>query len=99
VDGAIGQLENPLTHYNYADIAQFHKTQRTYTSFDAKMMYQDGIRPKPRNFLLQPWRQFIWRLFTLRGYKDGLHGLRLSGLMAYYEWVKYRKLADFWRKG
>jgi hypothetical protein len=47
---------------------------------------------------LQPLRQFYWRFVTLDGYKDGLHGLRLSLYMTYYEWVKYRKLAWFWRK-
>ncbi len=28
---------------------------------------------------------------------DGRHGLHLSLYMAYYEWVKYRKLAALWR--
>ena len=30
--------------------------------------------------------------FQLDGYKVGLHGLQLSLFMAYYEWVKYKKL-------
>jgi len=34
---------------------------------------------------------------TLKGYRDGLHGLRLSLYMAYYEWRKYRRLAALWR--
>ncbi len=98
VDGEVGYLQRPLTHYNYRDIAHFHQTQRSYSSTDARMLYDEGIKPKPRNFILQPLRQFQWRYITLAGYKDGLHGLRLSLLMAYYEWVKYRKLAWFWRK-
>lgn len=98
VDGKIGYLQEPLTHYNYRDVAHFQAKQRAYTSYDARILYDGGIRPKPRNFVLQPLRHFYWRFVTLDGYKDGLHGLRLSLYMTYYEWVKYRKLAWFWRK-
>lgn len=98
VDGAIGYLQTPLIHHNYRDTAQFHFKQRAYTSYDAKMLFTEGVRARPRNFILQPWRQFWWRYVTLKGYQDGLHGLRLSLYMGYYEWVKYRKLAWFWAK-
>jgi (heptosyl)LPS beta-1,4-glucosyltransferase len=98
VDGTIGYLENPLIHYNYRDAAHFHAKQRAYSSFDAKILWQEGVRPRPHNFVLQPLRHFWWRYVTLNGYRDGWHGLRLTLFMMYYEWVKYRKLAWFWRK-
>ncbi|MBK9050245.1 MAG: glycosyltransferase family 2 protein [Chloroflexi bacterium] len=98
VDGAIGYLQNPLVHHNYRDAAHFHFKQRAYSSYDAKILFEQGKRARPHNFILQPWRQFWWRFVTLKGYQDGLHGLRLSLFMGYYEWVKYRKLAWFWRK-
>ncbi|WP_420642109.1 glycosyltransferase family 2 protein [Candidatus Leptofilum sp.] len=98
VDGEIGNLQQPLIHYNYRDVGHFRAKQRAYTSYDASILYNEGIKPKPHNYILQPLRQFHWRLITLAGYKDGLHGLRLSLYMAYYEWVKYRKLNWFWRK-
>lgn len=98
VDGEIGYLENPLIHYNYRDLDQFRAKQRAYTSYDARILKEQGLRPRPHNFVLQPLRQFYWRYVTLGGYKDGWHGLRLSLYMMYYEWVKYRKLAWFWRK-
>jgi (heptosyl)LPS beta-1,4-glucosyltransferase len=59
-------------------------------------MYEAGIRPKPQNYLLQPLRQFWWRFVTLKGYQDGLHGLHLSLLMAWYEFRKYRLLRGLW---
>jgi len=99
VDGATGYLQNPLIHYNYLDRAQFHAKQEGYSSYDAAILYQQGVRVKPQNYALQPWRQFWWRYVTLNGYQDGLHGLRLSSYMGYYEWVKYRKLAALWREG
>ncbi|NJN54016.1 MAG: glycosyltransferase family 2 protein [Anaerolineae bacterium] len=97
VDGETSHLQNPLIHYNYHDHAQFHATQQRYTTYDASILKADGVQPKPRNFILQPLRHFYWRYITLRGVGDGRHGLRLSLYMAYYEWVKYRKLAALWR--
>lgn len=98
VDGEIGYLKNPLIHHNYRDPAHFHAKQRAYVEHDAGILQGKGVRPKPRNFLLQPGRQFWWRFVTLGGYRDGLHGLRLSLYMAYYEWRKYRRLAELWRE-
>lgn len=98
VEGAVGYLENPLIHYNYRDPAHFHAKQRAYVDHDAGILKSEGVRPKPRNYVLQPLRQFWWRFITLRGYSDGLHGLRLSLYMAWYEWRKYRRLAELWRE-
>lgn len=97
VDGEIGYLRQPLIHYNYRNLDHFRAKQRAYTDYDASILHRDGIRPRPHNFILQPLRQFWWRYVTLAGYRDGRHGLRLSLYMAYYEWVKYRKLAALWQ--
>ena len=94
VDGTMGNLENPLTHYYYKDIDQFHRVQKKYTAYEAGIMRQEGVKAKFYTPFTQPVRQFWWRYKTLKGYKDGLHGLRMSLLMGYYEWVKYRMLGE-----
>lgn len=93
VDGEIGFLEEPLIHYNYRDPAHFHEKQRRYCAYDAEILRERGIRPKFHTPYTMPLRHFWWRFVTLKGYRDGLHGLRLSLYLAYYEWVKYRLLA------
>ena len=92
VDGAQGYLENSLIHYNYVDLPDFVARQERYTDFDAGILLQQGVRPRFYTPYSQALRQFWWRFVTLKGVRDGLHGLRLSLLMAYYEAVKYRKL-------
>lgn len=94
VDGEVGYLQSPLMHHNYEDAAQFHRKQQRYTDYDARILLKQGARPKVYTPLTQMLRHFWWRFVTLEGFRDGLHGLRLSALMAYYEWLKYRKLAD-----
>lgn len=96
LDEAEGTLQNHLVHFNYRDVAQFIEKQRRYAAYDARILYEQGIRPKPHNYILQPWRQFWWRFVTLKGWRDGLHGLRLSLLMAWNEWRKYRLLQALW---
>lgn len=92
VDGAVGYLEQPLIHHNYRDTAEFHETQRRYAVFEADILYQAGVRPRPFTFVTMPARQFWWRFVSLKGYQAGWHGLRLSLFMAYYELVKYRRV-------
>ncbi len=97
LDGKANYLKMPLTHYNYRDLAQFIGKQEKYTDYAVAEMRKNGVRVKPQNYVLQPIRHFIWRFFTLKGYQDGLHGLRLSLLMSWYEFQKYVRLSRAWR--
>ena len=97
VDGAQGYLDNPLIHHNYVNLPDFVARQERYTDFDARILLQQGVRPRFYTPYSQALRQFWWRFVTLKGVRDGLHGLRLSLLMSYYEAVKYRKLMQLRR--
>jgi hypothetical protein len=97
VDGPQGCLQNPLIHYNYDDLADFVDRQDRYTDVDAGILFEQGLRPSFYTPYTQAAWQFWWRFVTLRGVRDGLHGLWLSMLMAYYEAVKYRRLARLWQ--
>ena len=93
LDGAEWYLHNPLVHLNYDTVAEFIAKQHEYAAYDASVLHRRGWRPRPHHFLSAPVRQFYWRFFTLHGYRAGWHGLKLSGLMAYFEWVKFRQLS------
>lgn len=98
LDGELGTLQNPIIHYNYRDMAHFADKQRKYARYEAQVLFEQGIRPKIRNYILQPYREFKRRYFALKGYQDGFHGLRLCWLMAWYELRKYLMLRDMWRQ-
>lgn len=95
-EGEMGYFKQTLTHYNYETIAQFHAKQKKYMALEAQTQFAQGVRAKPRNFVLQPLREFYRRFISLRGYQDGWHGLRLAALLAYYTFDMYRRL---WRLG
>jgi hypothetical protein len=87
-------LQNPLIHLNYETVPEFVKKQHAYTRYDAGILHSQGQRARLHNFVLQPLRQFYWRYITLNGWRDGWHGLRLSALMAYFQFVLYRHLRE-----
>ncbi len=98
LDGEAGYLENPLIHYNYRNVAQFREKQARYARLEAQRRVQEGMRLKPWTPVTMPLRE-LWRRFvTWRGYLDGLHGLRLSLLMAYYELVTWQHVAALQRE-
>ncbi|RIK44160.1 MAG: glycosyltransferase family 2 protein [Chloroflexi bacterium] len=90
VNGETGYLQEPLIHYNYSDWQQFHRKQRAYAAYEARILAARGIRPRLHNFVLQPAREFFRRTITLAGWRDGWPGLRLALLLAwYYGFVPY----------
>jgi (heptosyl)LPS beta-1,4-glucosyltransferase len=98
--GADGYLTQPLLHYNYETVAQFHTKQGSREVFEATTLHRQGVRLRPHTFLLQPLRHFWWRYVTLKGYRDGWHGLRLCLLLAYYfGWRNYIRLWQMRRLG
>jgi len=96
-DGLEGYLKNPLIHHNYDDLTDFKTRQERYNEIDAKILLEEGVRPRSYTPFTQFVRHFWWRFVTLQGARDGAHGLRLSLLMAYYELRKYQRLLQMWR--
>jgi (heptosyl)LPS beta-1,4-glucosyltransferase len=97
-DGGEASLREPLQHFNYDTLTQFRAKQAVYTQFEARMLFDQGIRVRWRGLIGQPLREFGRRFFTLKGYKDGIYGLTLSALMAYYAFVRQRMLKQMWRE-
>jgi (heptosyl)LPS beta-1,4-glucosyltransferase len=92
LEGETGHLEAALIHFNYDSVAEFIAKQKYYAAYDAQRLQAEGTRVKPHHLMLQPLRQFFWRFVTLKGWRDGWHGFRLSLLMSYFEFEKHRRL-------
>lgn len=99
LDSEQGTLEQPLLHYNYDTLGQFLHKQRDYSERTAQMRYAQGERASLRAALFQPLRHFHWRFFTLRGWQEGWHGLRLCALMAWYEFYILQRMRNLANSG
>jgi (heptosyl)LPS beta-1,4-glucosyltransferase len=86
--------ENALVHYNYTSVTQFIDKLNTYTTFQADSLIQGGYTFHWQDVLTSAMNEFLSRYFAQEGFKEGLHGLALSLLMAFYMLVVYLKVWD-----
>lgn len=93
IGGPTGILTEPFIHYNYDTISQFiRKMDSLYTPSEVanhraaqyQFAWWDAIR--------FPLSDFVKIYFAQEGYKDGLHGLVLAILQAFYSFVVFAKL-------
>jgi len=98
LDGPHGYLENPLVHWNYRTVGEFAAKQQQYVTLEAAIRFQQGVHPKPWTYVLQPLREFWRRYVRLAGFRDGLTGLLLAALIAWYYGFRVTvELARCWR--
>ena len=98
LDGEAGTLESPLIHYNYDNLGQFVEKQRRYLAYDVGVLVAEGADARSYTPYTVALRHVWWRFVTLQGYRDTVWGLLLSGMMGYYEMLKYRRLRQARRR-
>jgi glycosyltransferase involved in cell wall biosynthesis len=92
VDGPIGRLRSELQHYAYRDVSHHLRSMDRYTTLAARQMYDDGRRAGWFAVLIHP-RLAFFRNYVLRGgFRDGMPGLIISAMNAYYVGLKFAKL-------
>lgn len=96
VEGQTEKLKEPLLHENYSSISQFiGKMDKIYTENEMKQKLKEGYQLKWTDALRFPAQDFLKTFFSQKGYKDGLHGLILSILQAFYAEIVFVKV---WEK-
>jgi (heptosyl)LPS beta-1,4-glucosyltransferase len=88
VDGEKEYLHTDLIHENYQTIQQFiSRNLLVYAKNEAGSLLANEYIFSYLDSLRFPAKEFTSRFFAREGYKDGLHGLLLSILMAIYHFV------------
>ena len=92
VDGAVGQLAQPILHFSYRDIADHVATINRFSTRGA--IEQEPTIFTPVQMLTNPmWRFF--NFYVLRGgFHDGGRGLYAAMSAAFYVFLKYAKLYE-----
>lgn len=94
VKGETEKLTQPLIHNNYTSLDQYiYKMLNIYVPSEVKS--REGVRLGWIDSLRFPINDFLKTFFLQRGYKDGLHGLVLSLLQAFYMEIVFVRL---WEK-
>ena len=94
VDGDVGRLKNDLYHYSYRDVSHHIQKVNDFTTLTSRKMWEEGRRNAGFKIALYPFFEFLKVYLIKRGFLDGLAGLTISSLHAYYVFLKYAKLYE-----
>jgi glycosyltransferase involved in cell wall biosynthesis len=97
VRGVTGQLRGELQHYAYRDIADHLETIDRYTTYAARQMREAGTRASVLQIAGHPPLAFLRNYIARGGIRDGVPGLVISALNAYYVFLKFAKLWEIER--
>lgn len=93
LEGKSAQLKGAIYHLNYDNITHFlEKMIKTYTVSEADSLLKNGYKYKSIDIIRMPLAEFVKRYFAESGYKDGMYGLVLSILQAFYHFVVFLRL-------
>lgn len=96
VKGDTLDLKNFLLHLNYTSVSQFvHKMADIYTESEVENYLNNGKKLAWQEALKAPVVDFQKNYFALEGWKDGMHGLVINLLQAFYAEIT---LAKIWEK-
>ena len=90
--GRVERLRGELQHYAYRDIAHHLQTMDRYTTLAAQQLYEDGRRANWIDILITPRLTFFRNYVVRGGFRDGMAGLVISAMNAYYVGLKFAKL-------
>lgn len=99
VEGRVGALREPLLHDNSRDLAEYVAKNHRYVMMEADLRRRRGERFHLYRALLAPPRVFVFRYLRLGGFRDGLIGLILSMLLAFFVFLVHVRLWELDRYG
>jgi glycosyltransferase involved in cell wall biosynthesis len=92
VRGSTGRLRGELHHFAYRDIAEHLETIDRYTTYAAQGLREDGRRTGLVQLAGHPPLAFLRNYLLRGGIRDGIPGLIVSAMNAYYVFLKFAKL-------
>jgi glycosyltransferase involved in cell wall biosynthesis len=98
VAGQVGQLRDELQHFAYRDVAEHMETIERYSTLAARQMYEAGRRATTTDIAVHPRLAFLRNYVLKGGFRDGMPGLIISRMNAYYVFLKFAKLWELGRR-
>ncbi len=93
VDGPVGYLQHHVLQYPFRDLDHYLAKMDRYSDLMAERMVRQSRRFRAHQLVTHPCFTFMKMYVGRAGFLDGMPGLILSGLYAYYTFIKYAK---FW---
>ncbi|MBZ5620366.1 MAG: glycosyltransferase family 2 protein [Acidobacteriia bacterium] len=91
VDGRVGHLESNLLHFTCDSLSEHLRTLDRYTTLAAQELAARKVKVPLSRVILDPAWTFAKTYFLQRGFLDGLEGLIIAYMAAFYTFLKYSK--------
>ena len=88
----VKRLEGKFDHHTSKSLTHFLAKQNRYATWKAEDMYLAGRRTGCLGVLLRPPTRFLQFYLLRAGFLDGVPGLVMCLIVAYYTFMKYAKL-------
>jgi glycosyltransferase involved in cell wall biosynthesis len=98
VHGRTGHLESNLLHFTCSSLSEHLRSLDRYTTLAAEGLVAQGKRITLTKIVLDPPWTFFRTYVLQQGYLDGLEGIAIAYMAAFYNFVKYAK-ACYMRPG
>jgi glycosyltransferase involved in cell wall biosynthesis len=98
VRGTEGHLRAELQHRPYRSVADHLETMDRYTTYAARQMHEAGRRAGLVQLAGHPPLAFVRNYLARGGIRDGVPGLVISAMNAYYVFLKFAKLWELDRQ-
>ncbi len=98
VDGTIGNLKNPVIHFTFNSIEKTISKINKYSTLEAIEKYKSKKEITGGMILSHGVSSFLRSFISLRGYKDGVHGLMISIIDSMTTFLTYMKMWELQNK-
>ena len=92
MDGRIGYFRGHVVQVPFHNLSQYLRKMSRYSTLIAEQMAQRGGRFHAHQLVTHPLFTFFKMYVVRQGFRDGIPGLILGLLYAYYSFIKYAKL-------
>ena len=94
MDGRVDELHAELHHFAYRSISDHLETIDRYSTLAALQMRERGQQAGAVRLAAHPPLAFLRNYIVRGGIRDGIPGLIISALNAYYVFLKFAKLQE-----
>jgi len=91
VDGRIGHLESNILHFTCDSLSEHVKNIDRYTTLAAQELAAHKVKIQLPRLIFDPAWTFLKSYFLQRGFLEGVEGLEIAYMAAFYTFLKYSK--------
>ena len=90
--GPVASLTTPLLHYPHKSVSAFLSQINRYTTINAKVFFDAGIRVHAWEIIFYPIAKFIQNYVFRLGFFDGVAGLVMAMMMSFHSFLTRGKM-------